>query len=91
MIIKTNEIICKVGSVELNNERIEKIINSGGYIVSFRTVYKLHYSKNAGYYGTKIFYADKNNYPLPLTKRGRFIAACSVDVNRLIGFKLLND
>lgn len=82
--------IFKVGPVELNSKRAEMVMNHGGYIVAYRTVYQLHYSKNAGYYGSKVFYADRNKYPLPLTKRGRYIAAGPIDVNRLIGFKLLN-
>ena len=79
-------IIWKIGNIELYGHECKRYLTEKLiYLVSYRTVYELHYSVNAGYYGIKVYYSTDK---LPLTKRGRFVA-CNADyANKLIGHEI---
>lgn len=91
-----NDII-KIGNIELTNaEANDLYFNNNRYIVTFRTVYQLHWCENyinsdgskGGVYGTKVYYAQSD---LPLTKRGRWIATNAIHVNKLIGANIFRE
>ena len=79
----------KIGSVKLTNEEVKKLLDKDYlYIVAYRKVYQLTYSKNAGFGGLLIYTQEKSE-TLPLTKRGRFVAMNSKQLNDLLGFELV--
>lgn len=82
--------IVKVGNIELFEKDAETIYKSGKYIVSYKSVYSIHYSSNGGYYSSRVYNVPYKD-DLPLTRRGRFITADAAQVNQLIGFRLLNE
>lgn len=74
------------GKIELTNEECEKLYNNGEiFLIAYRTVWQLKYSKNIGWYGIKVYYHDKYNNYLPLTKAGRFVTYTASETNKLIG------
>lgn len=74
------------GKIELTNKECEKLYNNGEiFIIAYRTIWQLRYSQNAGWYGQKVYYHDKCNNYLPLTKAGRFVAYTASETNKLIG------
>ena len=84
---KKNEFI-KVAGTYLHPSELEWLYNKKQYIVKYRSIYQINYSRNykGGYY-TILLYKAEN----ALTKRGRFDYASAVQVNRMLGFKLLNE
>lgn len=68
----TSETI-KVGPVELTAKDCERAVADGkGYLVTYRTIYQLMHSVNAGWHGLKL-YTERGS--MPLTLRGRFVLA----------------
>ena len=47
--------IVKIGRVELTEEEAQKIYEEGKYIVAASKIYQIHYSRNAGYYGSVVY------------------------------------
>lgn len=85
---KRNEFVKVAGTVELHPAELEWLYNKKQYIVKYRSIYQIHYSRNykGGYY-TRLIYKAEN----ALTQRGRFNYASARGVNELIGFKLLSE
>ena len=82
--------IVKCGSVELHPAQAQWLHEHQQYLISYRSVYYIHYSKAQGqYYGQKMYQAPQSviNY----TKRGRYSYGSAKEVNRWLGFKLLNE
>ena len=57
------------------------------YIVNFRRVYSVRYSKNAGPSARSIYHNPPGT--IPLTKKGRYYTMTFDQVNALLGFELL--
>jgi hypothetical protein len=77
------------GKIELTDNECEKLYNHGEiFIIAYRTIWQLRYSRNAGWYGQKVYYHDKRYNYSPLTKAGRFVAYNGKMANDLIGRKL---
>lgn len=90
----TDEKIYKIGGrIELPKSELEHFYTSGSrWLVSYRSVWQLNYSPNAGYYGTLVYYLDKNRSYAPITKRGRFFATSDGDyLNKLTETKLFKN
>lgn len=80
--------IIKIGSIELTKEEIKKFYYNHKYLVTYSKVYQLNYSEPAGYYGNVVYTCNRGEN---LAKRGRFHAMDAVEVNNLLGFKLLRE
>lgn len=83
--------IVKIGRVELTKDEANNLYFSGKrYICAYRRIYQLNWCVNykpcGGVYGTEIYYHEGQ---LPLTKKGRFIAVTAEDVNKMLGYNLL--
>lgn len=80
----------KLGNVEFEKEEIMKYFfeEDKKFIVQYRSVYQIFYSKNAGFSAIKAYYYNGN---LPLTKKGRFFIWKAEDVNRLLGVEKFVD
>ena len=77
--------IIKIGNVELTKAQVENLHSNNRYIVTYSKIYTIEYSNaQKQYYGRPIFH-----YP-GMAKRGRFHTMSAAEVNRLIGFNLLN-
>lgn len=77
------------GKIELTDKECENLYyNDNIFIISFRTIWQLRYSENAGWYGQKVYYHDKYYHYTPLTKPGRFVAYNGKMANDLLGRKL---
>lgn len=77
------------GKIELRRNECENLYKHGRiYIIAYRTIWQLRYSQNAGWYGQQVYYHDKCNNYLPLTKAGRFVTYNGQMANELIGRKL---
>lgn len=90
----TDEKIYKIGGrVELTENEAEHFYTSGKrWIVSYRSVWQLSYSPNAGFYGILVYYHDKAKSYVPITKRGRFFAISDGDyLNRLTDTKIFKN
>ena len=85
---KKSEFIKVAGTVELHPAELEWLYNKKQYIVKYRSIYQINYSRNykGGYY-TILLYKAEN----ALTKRGCFDYASAEEVNRMLGFKLLSE
>lgn len=81
----------KIGTVELTETEAEKLYSEGKYIVTYSKVYQLFYSKAMrGVYG-QLIYLKPTRYGVGLVQRGRYIAATAKEVNKILGFPLLNE
>ena len=78
--------IVKIGRVELTEEEAQKIYEEGKYIVAASKIYQIHYSRNAGYYGSVVY---KEPYGKSFTRRGRFYVMSGEEVNRMLERELL--
>lgn len=77
--------VVRVGNVELLPTEAYELYESGKYIVTYKTIYQLHYSNaQKRVYGSKIYNATGN-----MTLRGRWFALDAECINNLLGFKLL--
>ena len=77
--------IVKIGSVELYNEDAFKLYQEEMYIVTYSKIYSLHYSQaQQAVYGREIYYSPG------MVRRGRFHTHTAEQVNKLVGFELLN-
>ena len=85
---KKNEFIKVAGTVELHPAELEWLYNRKQYIVQYRSIYQINYSRNikGGYY-TVLLYKAEN----AITQRGRFNYYSAAEVNNLLGFKLLSE
>ena len=85
---KQDEFVKVAGNVELHPAELEWLYNRKQYIVQYRSIYQINYSRNyrGGFY-TQLLYKAEN----ALTQRGRFDYASAVQVNRMLGFKLLSE
>ena len=82
--------IIKIGNIELTEEEAERLYTAGKvYLITYRKIYILEYSKNAGYHG-RVLYIRSTNCE-PFTKKGRFYAYTAAQTNHLIGFNLFNE
>lgn len=70
------------------SHNIEKAYNDKKYIVAYKTVYQPFYSVNAGYYAKPVYRSTEKQ---GMTLRGRFFHLTGEQVNKLIGFDLLNN
>lgn len=78
----------KVGRIELSEAEADRYYASGKrYFVNNSSIYSLSYSTNAGYNSRPIYKSPSGS----LTKRGRFFAYDAMQVNHLLGYKLLNE
>jgi len=79
----------KLGNVEFNENELQELYANGKkFIVQFRAIYQVFYSKNMGFYANKIY----NEYgKLPLTKKGRYFMGNAKFVNDLLGKELVVD
>lgn len=73
-----------VKKLELTQEDAQKLYLDGKYIVNGRHVYELVYD---GLFKSKEVYMSKAL--LPLVARGRWLAVTAENVNRIVGFKLI--
>lgn len=78
----------KLKGMEFTENDLKCLYVNNKYIIKYREVYQINYSKNAGYYLQLIYKQPKNEY-LPLTKRGRHLALNANEVNNLVGFELV--
>ena len=84
---KKNEFI-KVAGTYLHPAELEWLYNRKQYIVKYRSIYQINYSRNyRGHYYALLIYKAEN----ALTKRGCFDYASAEEVNRMLGFKLLSE
>ena len=85
---KRNEFVKVAGTVELHPAELEWLYNRKQYIVKYRSIYQINYSRNikGGYY-TVLLYKAEN----ALTQRGRFKYYSAAEVNNMLGFKLLSE
>ena len=79
-----DEFVKVAGSIEIHPAELEWLYNHDYYILKYREIYQIHYSRNAGYYASLIYKAAR-----PLTKRGRWDHARAEDINDMLGFDLL--
>lgn len=78
--------IVKIGRVELAEEEAQRIYEEGKYIVAASKIYQVHYSRNAGWYGSMVY---KEPYGKRFTRKGRFHIISGEEVNRMIKIELL--
>jgi hypothetical protein len=78
--------IVRIGNVELTEEQAFKLYEEKLYIVTYSKIYALHYSN-----AQKRVYESEIYRSPGMTRRGRFHKLTAADVNRLIGFKLVNE
>ena len=84
---KKNEFI-KVAGTYLHPAELEWLYNRKQYIVKYRSIYQINYSRNyRGHYYARLIYKAKN----AITQRGRFEYYSAAEVNDLLGFKLLSE
>ena len=84
---KKNEFI-KVAGTYLHPAELEWLYNKKQYIVKYRSIYQIDYSRNyRGHYYARLIYKAEN----ALTQRGRFKYYSAAEVNNLLGFKLLSE
>ena len=84
---KKNEFI-KVAGTYLHPAELEWLYNRKQYIVKYRSIYQINYSRNyRGHYYALLIYKAEN----ALTQRGRFEYYSAAEVNNLLGFKLLSE
>lgn len=85
---KQNEFVKVAGAVKLHPAELEWLYNKKQYIIQYRSIYQINYSRNynGGYY-TVLLYKAEN----ALTQRGRFKYYSASEVNNLLGFKLLSE
>ena len=85
---KKSEFVKVAGTVELHPAELEWLYNRKQYIVQYRSIYQINYSRNikGGYY-TVLLYKAEN----AITQRGRFNYYSAAEVNNLLGFKLLSE
>ena len=84
---KKNEFI-KVAGTYLHPAELEWLYNRKQYIVKYRSIYQINYSRNyRGHYYARLIYKAEN----AITQRGRFEYYSAAEVNDLLGFKLLTE
>ena len=84
---KKNEFI-KVAGTYLHPAELEWLYNKKQYIVKYRSIYQINYSRNyRGHYYARLIYKAEN----AITQRGRFEYYSAAEVNDLLGFKLLSE
>ena len=84
---KKNEFI-KVAGAYLHPAELEWLYNRKQYIVKYRSIYQINYSRNyRGHYYARLIYKAEN----AITQRGRFEYYSAAEVNDLLGFKLLTE
>ena len=85
---KQDEFVKVAGNIELHPAELEWLYNRKQYIVKYRSIYQINYSRNikGGYY-TVLLYKAEN----ALTQRGRFKYYSASEVNNMLGFKLLSE
>ena len=84
---KKNEFI-KVAGTYLHPAELEWLYNKKQYIVKYRSIYQINYSRNyKGNFYVQLLYKAEN----ALTKRGYFKYYSAAEVNDLLGFKLLSE
>ena len=85
----TDERIYIIGTVQLYESEIRQIWDRYTakqqhlFIVTYRRIYQVFYSVNAGFYGQEVYRITSGNF----AKRGRFHCLNGKEVNDLIGFK----
>ena len=78
----------KMGKITLTEAEADRFYMAGKRYFAINTaVYVLDYSTNAGYHGRAI-YKSPAGY---LTKRNKPVVGDERQVNKLLGFKLLNE
>ena len=85
---KKSEFIKVAGTIELHPAELEWLYNRKQYIVKYRSIYQIDYSRNyRGHYYARLIYKAEN----ALTQRGRFKYYSASEVNNMLGFKLLSE
>ena len=85
---KKSEFIKVAGTVELHPAELEWLYNKKQYILRYKNIYQINYSRNyKGNFHVQLLYKAEN----ALTKRGCFDYASAEEVNRMLGFKLLTE
>lgn len=80
----------KIGPVELTEQEIQAIYETGLYLVTYTKIYQLFYSvASRQYYGQLVYKLNRQKGQPGFVKRGRFATLSADDVNRLVGFDLL--
>ena len=78
--------VIKIGNVELTEAEALKIYQEQKYIITYSKIYQLFYSAaQRTIYGNVIYQQPG------LTKRGRFYTFTAAEVNRLLGYQLVNE
>ena len=78
--------VIKIGNVQLTEAEALKIYNNGNYIITYSKIYQLFYSAaQRTIYGSVIYQQPG------LTKRGRYYIFTAAEVNRLLGYQLVNE
>lgn len=76
--------IVRIGNVELTPEEALQYYQEERYIVTYGSIYQLHYSA-----AQRTVYGSKIHTGKGMTRRGRFFAMKAGDVNRLVGYDLV--
>lgn len=75
--------IIKIGRVELSPDECAALYRDNKrYIAQYKDIYCIHYSKNAGFYGSHIAHYSG---AIGITARGRWIACNAEQINSLVG------
>ena len=78
--------VVKLGPVEMYEHEAAAAYAAGKYLVTYKTVYQIHFSQAQGWhYATPVYSST-----VPLAKRGRFHLLTGKEINTLIGHDLLN-
>lgn len=79
------------GRIETTAENMDKHYFDNGekFIIAYRSVYQVFWSRNAGWYTQKIGYFPKDNgkHYVPLTLRGYHVWGNADYVNRIVGLE----
>lgn len=78
----------KLKGIEFTEDELKSLYINNKYIIKYREVYQINYSKNASYSLQLIWKQPKNEY-LPLTKRDRHLALKANELNDLVNFELV--
>ena len=86
-----NTTVIKIGNVELTPKEALKLYESKQYIVTYSSIYQLYYSQaQQVVYGSAIFRKSPAN-GIGFSRRGSFCTKDAAGVNKLLGFKLVNE
>ncbi len=83
-----NDKIVKIGPVQMLESTAARYYKEDLYIVSYGAVHQIQYSRNAGFYGVRL-YQKPTKGGVGLARRGRYYALDAKTVNDVVGFFLV--